>query len=74
MMMHPPPMIAELMLRSVGEAKAHIRFRIKNLTSRRACKAGQIASIPEPHLTCVKVNLAVGNVRNDSPDLVQPVG
>jgi putative SOS response-associated peptidase YedK len=32
-----------------------------------------IASIPEPHLAPVKVDMAVGNVRNDSPDLVRPV-
>jgi hypothetical protein len=39
-MMHPPTMIAELMLGSVGEAKARIQLRIKTLMSRRACKAG----------------------------------
>ncbi|WP_242504140.1 SOS response-associated peptidase [Promicromonospora panici] len=33
-----------------------------------------IASVPEPHLTPIKVDLAVGNVRNDNPDLVRPVG
>lgn len=31
------------------------------------------ASIPEPHLTPVKVGVAVGNVPNDYPELVHPV-
>lgn len=32
-----------------------------------------IASTPTPHLTPVKVDMAVGNLRNDSPDLVRSV-
>jgi putative SOS response-associated peptidase YedK len=32
-----------------------------------------IATIPEPHLTPVKVGTAVGNVRNNNPELVRPI-
>jgi putative SOS response-associated peptidase YedK len=32
-----------------------------------------LARVPEPHLTPVKVATTVGNVRNNSPDLLRPV-
>ncbi len=32
-----------------------------------------LAKVPEPHLTPIKVGVAVGNVQNDSPDLVRPI-
>jgi len=33
-----------------------------------------IAKIPEPHIEPIEVSPAVGNVRNNSPSLVEPVG